>query len=158
MTKAGGNTLDAFEKRLKEKVPALAQQAEPAARAEAFADGVVAKLREARRVADLTQAQVAERMGVDQSFIAKLEKGRVEMSLFWLGRYCEALRLQPVFRLRKTVGLERAGRLRGGRRLKAGRARKAALLQDVEQKIGEVLDIASLLAEESEEGKAEAQR
>jgi len=44
----------------------------------------------ARAEADLTQAQVAERMKTSQSYVAKLESGQVSPSMKALQRYADA--------------------------------------------------------------------
>lgn len=64
---------------------------------------------DARRRAGLTQAQVAERMGVKQPVVAKLESGRTNASLGTLERYAAAvgcrldLRFQPAVSPGKAV-------------------------------------------------------
>ena len=56
----------------------------------------------ARTAANLTQAELARRLGTTQSAVARLEGGRVLSSLATLRRYAEATGT------RLTVGLERA--------------------------------------------------
>lgn len=45
---------------------------------------VVKKLREAREKSGLTQADVAKRLGVTQSYISKIEAGQVSISIILL--------------------------------------------------------------------------
>jgi len=52
---------------------------------------LVAMLREVRKKADLRQADVAERLGVPQSFVSKYETGERRLDLVELKRVCEAL-------------------------------------------------------------------
>lgn len=54
------------------------------------------KLRDARRAAGLTQAQLAAKVGCDQTQISKLEAGTVaEPSHSLVVRICRALGVQP---------------------------------------------------------------
>jgi predicted transcriptional regulator len=57
----------------------------------------------ARAAADMTQAQVAEKMQTSQSYVAKLESGRVSPSMRALQRYAEATGA------RLKISLESAG-------------------------------------------------
>lgn len=52
-------------------------------------------LRETRREAALTQAQLAERMGRPQSFVAKIEVGERQLGVVEFVSYAEALGLTP---------------------------------------------------------------
>ena len=52
---------------------------------------IAAKLIEARMKANLTQGQVAERMGTTQSVVARLESGHPLPSLRTLKRYASAI-------------------------------------------------------------------
>ncbi len=63
---------------------------------------LVEALVRARAAANLTQAEVARRLGTTQSAIARLESGRVSPSFATLRRYAEATGA------RLTVGLVRA--------------------------------------------------
>ena len=63
---------------------------------------LVEALVRARAAANLTQAEVARRLGTTQSAIARLEGGRVSPSFATLRRYAEATGA------RLTVGLVRA--------------------------------------------------
>ena len=65
-------------------------------------DALVEALVRARAAANLTQAEVARRLGTTQSAIARLESGRVSPSFATLRRYAEATGA------RLTVGLVRA--------------------------------------------------
>lgn len=51
---------------------------------------LIAAMLDARQKAGLTQAQVAERMGVSQPVVAKLEAGRSNVSINTLQRYAQA--------------------------------------------------------------------
>jgi len=51
---------------------------------------LIEALIEARTKADLTQQQVAERMHTSQSYVAKLEGGRINPSINALRRYAKA--------------------------------------------------------------------
>ena len=53
-------------------------------------------LRAARRAAGLTQSELARRLGVDQSQVARAESGRVELSAANLDRYLRACRFRLV--------------------------------------------------------------
>ena len=53
-------------------------------------------LRAARRAAGLTQSELAKRLGVDQSQVARAESGRVELSAANLDRYLRACRYRLV--------------------------------------------------------------
>ena len=64
---------------------------------------LVAQLVRARTEANLTQAEVAQRLGTTQSVIARLEGGRVSPSIATVRRYAEATGT------RLTVGLQRVG-------------------------------------------------
>lgn len=52
---------------------------------------LIAAMLDARQKAGLTQAQVAERMGVTQPVVAKLEGGRSNVSFGTLKRYAHAM-------------------------------------------------------------------
>lgn len=51
---------------------------------------LIAAMLDARQKAGLTQAQVAERMGVKQPVVAKIEGGRSNVSIDTLKRYAHA--------------------------------------------------------------------
>jgi len=51
---------------------------------------LIAAMLDARQKAGLTQAQVAERMGVKQPVLAKIEGGRLNVSIDTLKRYAHA--------------------------------------------------------------------
>lgn len=51
---------------------------------------LAAALIDARAAADMTQEQVAERMNTSQSYIAKLEGGRISPTMKALRRYADA--------------------------------------------------------------------
>jgi|GEM_PF-3755626 len=86
-------TFEAFEAFLRAKVPALAEHEAEAERTRAFVEAMRLGLRVQRQARSLTQAQVGQAMGVDQSYVAKLEGGRAELSLYWLARYSAAVGL-----------------------------------------------------------------
>ncbi|MDE2396166.1 MAG: helix-turn-helix transcriptional regulator [Burkholderiales bacterium] len=77
--------------------------ADPAIRAEYDAHAAeyetARELIAARARAGLTQAEVAARMGTDQSTIARLESGKRSPSLRTLQRYAEALGARAVVRI-----------------------------------------------------------
>lgn len=52
---------------------------------------LVAMLRDLRRRAGLRQADLAERLGVPQSFVSKYETGERRIDVLELKRICEAL-------------------------------------------------------------------
>jgi HTH-type transcriptional regulator/antitoxin HipB len=56
-------------------------------------------LAEARRDADLTQAEVARRMGTSQAAVARLESGLVSPSWSSIGRFARAVGRRPVLAL-----------------------------------------------------------
>jgi len=49
------------------------------------------RIRAARRAADVTQAQLAKRLGTDQSFISKYERGERRLDVIELRAICVAL-------------------------------------------------------------------
>lgn len=57
----------------------------------AYSEMVGAVLRARRIEAGLTQAQLGERLEVGQSYIHRVETGRINMTIGQLGRVCEAL-------------------------------------------------------------------
>jgi len=57
----------------------------------AYSEMIGAVLRARRVEAGLTQAQVGERLDVGQSYINRMETGRINMTIGQLGRVCEAL-------------------------------------------------------------------
>ncbi len=58
-------------------------------------------LREQRERAQLTQAQLAERLKATQSYVSKVERGERRLDLVQLNAYCEALEVP----LSEFVGL-----------------------------------------------------
>lgn len=48
-------------------------------------------LREVRQAAELTQVQLAERLGQSQSFVSKVEKGERRLDVIQLRTICQAL-------------------------------------------------------------------
>lgn len=63
----------------------------------------------ARARADLTQEQVARRMGVSQSAVARIESGRHWPSRKTLERYARACGARPVIKLVTTARRKAAG-------------------------------------------------
>jgi HTH-type transcriptional regulator/antitoxin HipB len=82
---------------------AKAWEQDPAFRAEYERIGPAMELAftltEARRAADLTQAEVARRMGTSQAAVARLERGRVKPIWETVERYARALGKRAVVRL-----------------------------------------------------------
>ena len=52
---------------------------------------MLARLKEARRLAGYTQAQLAERVGETQSFVSKVERGERRLDVVEMRDYCRAL-------------------------------------------------------------------
>lgn len=80
------------------KDPAFREEYERADEEYALAEAMV----RARTAANLTQSQLAERIGTTQSAIARLEAGKLSPSIRTLRRYAEATGT------RLTLGFERA--------------------------------------------------
>jgi len=80
---------------------AMREDAEYRREYEALEDefSLIAAMLDARQKAGLTQAQVAERMGVKQPVVAKIEGGRSNVSIDTLKRYAHATgcKLKVVF-------------------------------------------------------------
>lgn len=53
------------------------------------------RIRELRQSKDLTQAELAEKLGVSQGAIQKLENGIVDLDLKWMSSISKALGTQP---------------------------------------------------------------
>ena len=53
------------------------------------------RLREVRTAAGLTQAQLAEKAGLDQGQVSRIEANATMISLDVLNRLCRALKCQP---------------------------------------------------------------
>jgi transcriptional regulator with XRE-family HTH domain len=53
------------------------------------------KLRQARVRANLTQTDVADRSGVHQAYVSKLERGRVNLTFSLLERVCAVVGVEP---------------------------------------------------------------
>ena len=58
-------------------------------------------LRQARQRAQLTQAQLAERIGQTQSFVTKCERGERRLDVVQLRTICDALGTSPTAFVRK---------------------------------------------------------
>ncbi len=52
-------------------------------------------LRDVRRKAGLTQVEIAERLGVGQSYVSKLERGENFVDVLLYARWCEACGVKP---------------------------------------------------------------
>ena len=50
---------------------------------------------EARKVAGLTQAEMAQRLGVGQSYVSKIERGESYVDVFTFVDWCAACGLKP---------------------------------------------------------------
>lgn len=53
------------------------------------------KLRQARVRANLTQTDVADRVGLHQAYVSKLERGRVNLTFSLLERVCAVVGVEP---------------------------------------------------------------
>lgn len=53
-------------------------------------------VRAARRSADVTQAELGKRLGVDQSFVSKYERGERRLDVVELRAICAALEIELV--------------------------------------------------------------
>jgi transcriptional regulator with XRE-family HTH domain len=49
------------------------------------------RIRSARRAADITQAELAEHLGTDQSFVSKYERGERRLDVVELRAICRAI-------------------------------------------------------------------
>jgi transcriptional regulator with XRE-family HTH domain len=49
------------------------------------------RIRRVRRAADITQAELAEKLGTDQSFVSKYERGERRLDVVELRTICQAL-------------------------------------------------------------------
>ena len=58
---------------------------------------LVARLREARQRANLTQKQVADLLGVTQSFISKVESGQYRIDVIQLSRFARLYKKKTTF-------------------------------------------------------------
>lgn len=58
---------------------------------------LVARLREARQRANLTQRQVAELLGVTQSFISKIESGQYRVDVVQLSQFAKLYKKKVSF-------------------------------------------------------------
>ena len=87
----------------------------------AFSKALGARLREARRRQDLTQAQVAEELGLSQQVLASYEVGRVRLPVALLPEFSKLYRTSVDW----LLGID--GKAGGGRRGPAPR-----LMQQVE--------------------------
>ncbi|HZN18082.1 MAG TPA: helix-turn-helix domain-containing protein [Micromonosporaceae bacterium] len=74
-----------------DRLPILPGFREMAARRARARQELLAELVEQRRVAGLSQADVAERMGTSQPAVARLESGGVDARLSTLERYAAAV-------------------------------------------------------------------
>jgi HTH-type transcriptional regulator / antitoxin HipB len=67
------------------------------------ADGLVADLATARRRAGLSQKALAQRIGADQSYVSKVERGGVDLQTSTLIELARALDLEPMLIPRQLV-------------------------------------------------------
>lgn len=58
-------------------------------------DALRSMLREVRSNAGLTQAQMAEALGVGQSYVSKLERGENFVDVLLYARWCETCGIKP---------------------------------------------------------------
>jgi transcriptional regulator with XRE-family HTH domain len=75
---------------------------------------LLAVLVASRREAGLTQRQLAERLGVPASVIAKVELGERRLDVPEFLAIARALKLEPATLFERFLAWERAGRGRGG--------------------------------------------
>ena len=54
------------------------------------------RIKEIRKEKGLTQAQLAEKLGVFQSVIQKVESGTVDLDLTWMKKLSKALEVSPL--------------------------------------------------------------
>lgn len=84
-------------------LPALPGFREMAERRRALVDELVTW----RRIARLSQDEVAERMGTSQPAVARLEAGQADVRMSTLQRYAGAVGVQLCFRLASPSGADR---------------------------------------------------
>jgi len=77
-----------------------------------------AELRAAREAASITQQDLAQRLGVPQSFVSKYESGERRLDVIELLEVCEALGLDVAALLRGLVAVPPAAERRGAGRTK----------------------------------------
>lgn len=87
-------TLPSIENLVSHEVGAVGTPERDAHFTEAMATNYAALLREKRIEMHLTQEQLAERVGKQRSYIARLERGKVDMQLSTLVAICTALGLK----------------------------------------------------------------
>ncbi|TCV92129.1 helix-turn-helix protein [Luteibacter rhizovicinus] len=78
----------------------------------------IAALREARLAADVTQSELADRIGNTQTFVSKVERGERRLDLVETVEICEALSVNPI------TFLETYLELRGSRQAKNNKLAK----------------------------------
>ena len=86
-----------------EVTPTVAEEAEPDAAVDAFVRGVAANIRELRRQAGLTLAELAAAAGLGKSTLAQLESGRANPSVETLWAIASALEV-PFARIVEEPG------------------------------------------------------
>lgn len=64
---------------------------------------LIARLRQARKAAGLRQAQVAARLGVPQSFVAKVEGGERRLDVIDFVRIAQAIEVDPATLIMQLV-------------------------------------------------------
>ena len=60
------------------------------------------RIKSARKVADLTQEELAEQVGISPKFLSDIERGRVGMSITSLSRFCDVLHVSSDYLLART--------------------------------------------------------
>lgn len=73
----------------------------------AIPEGIPLQLGQARRVKGLTQSEVAERLGVPQSHLSKIESGKVDLRLSSLVELARVLELEFILAPRSLVPVVR---------------------------------------------------
>ncbi|MBZ4416009.1 helix-turn-helix transcriptional regulator [Myxococcus sp. RHSTA-1-4] len=91
------------------------------------------RLREARKLLGLTQADVAEQLGLAREVYARLERGQMLPSLTTLRAVCKVLRVPP----HEALALDMAFDMAPGRRRKplAAPEKEPAALRELRQKL-----------------------
>ncbi|AQG78864.1 helix-turn-helix domain-containing protein [Spirosoma montaniterrae] len=79
-----------FEQHLEEKYGKRGTMARDSYEAEARAFRIAEMLKEERRLAKLTQEELAQKTGTQKSLIARLERGKIELSTAMLNVLFEA--------------------------------------------------------------------
>lgn len=59
----------------------------------AFNRAIGKQIRNTRLKLELTQAELADKLGLDYQYISRLERGQISPTLFWLYDFCSALEI-----------------------------------------------------------------